>query len=106
MRRYFVPQQGEKLRQCGALNEVEVQKNKYVEHKPLVIACKGMVYFAVLLSHRRGLQNRWCGLELAAGLARRFIAQQPQTGKNQQTIDHQQLEIEFVAVEQNRRILV
>jgi hypothetical protein len=36
-----VPQQGEKRRQCGALasifNEVEVQKNKHAEHKPLSI---------------------------------------------------------------------
>jgi hypothetical protein len=41
MRRDFVPQRGEKRRQCGALesifNAVEVQKNKHVEHKPLTI---------------------------------------------------------------------
>jgi hypothetical protein len=41
MRRYFVPQRGEKRRQCGALasifKEVEVKKNKHVQHKPLAI---------------------------------------------------------------------
>jgi predicted kinase len=41
MRRYYVPQQGEKRRQCGVLasifNAVEVQKNKHAEYKLLAI---------------------------------------------------------------------
>jgi hypothetical protein len=41
---FFVPQRGEKQRQCGALasifNEVEVQENKHIEHKPLAIEYK------------------------------------------------------------------
>jgi hypothetical protein len=50
MRRDFVPQQGEKRRQCGALasifNEVEVQKNKHVEYKPLAIEYNAIAYRA------------------------------------------------------------
>jgi hypothetical protein len=48
MRRYFVPQRGEKRRQCGALAsifyEVDVQKNKHVEHKPLATEYKYSVF--------------------------------------------------------------
>jgi cephalosporin-C deacetylase-like acetyl esterase len=43
MRSFFVPQQGKKRRQCGALssifNTVEVQNNKQVEYKLLVVEC-------------------------------------------------------------------
>jgi hypothetical protein len=38
MRRYFVPQQGEKRSQCGILasifNKVEIQKNNQLKLKP------------------------------------------------------------------------